>query len=186
MVFDFNGDDKPEVLLDSPYILAMLDLDGNPIWHGIGRIDFPVKPGEGNEGETTRCKHALVDFDGDGTFEIASAGYGDGVRAIDPRDGAVLWSLAAPEPTGPKATAADIDGQPGDELLYPAGHTLVVITGDRQAGRLLWTWEAPATIGLPAVADVDGDGRAEIIVQDTTGTVHCLDGPAAASRSHSP
>ncbi|MFQ5809329.1 MAG: hypothetical protein ACE5JM_06895, partial [Armatimonadota bacterium] len=66
---------------------------------------------EGNGGETTRCKHALADFDGDGTLEIASAGYGDGVRAIDPKTGRVLWSLQAPEPTGPKVAAADIDGR---------------------------------------------------------------------------
>ena len=174
MVYDFNGDGRPEVLLDSPYLLALLDLTGKPLWHGPGRIDFPVKPGEGNVGQTTACKHALVDIDGDGKFEIASAGYADGVRLIDPRTGKVLWSLAAPVPTCPRVAAANIDGRGGDEIIYTAGDTLVVITGDRNSGRVLWTWRGPATLSLPAVADVDGDGLAEIVVQDAAGTVHCL------------
>ena len=42
LVHDFNADGKLEVLLDSPYILAMLDLTGTPLWHGLPRVDFPV------------------------------------------------------------------------------------------------------------------------------------------------
>ena len=179
IVHDFHGDGKPEVLLDSPYILALLDAAGTPLWHGAGRVDFPVGAGDGNTGENTSCKHALVDIDGDGTCEIASAGYGDGVRVIDPRTGKRLWSLRAPVPTGAKVAAANIDGQGGDEILYPAGNTLVVITGNRTSGRVLWTWTGPAALSIPAIADVDGDGLAEIVVQDALGTVHCL----AAARS---
>ncbi len=179
MVRDFNGDGKPEVLLDSGYILALLDTVGKPIWHGLGRADFPTSPGEGNVGETTGVRHALTDFDGDGRFEIASAGYGDGVRAIDPADGKKLWSLKAPTPTCNRCTSADIDGRPGDELLYVAGDTLVTITGDRTAGRILWEWKGPANLSLPAIADTDADGQAEIIIQTAEGTVCCLDSEAA-------
>ncbi|MFV2067620.1 MAG: hypothetical protein ACC645_11630 [Pirellulales bacterium] len=175
MVYDFNEDGRPETLLDSPYQLALLDTSGTPLWHGPGRDDYPVTPGEGNVGETTPCKHALVDFDGDGRFEIASAGYGDGVRAMDPTSGAVLWSLAAPEPTGPRVAAANIDGRDGDEIIYPAENRLVVVTGDRSSGRVLWIWSAPARLSLPAIADVDGDGLAEIVVQDANATLYCLD-----------
>jgi outer membrane protein assembly factor BamB len=164
--------------LDSPYILALLDTDGRPIWHGLGRDDYPTSPDKGNVGEVTSVKHALVDFDGDGTYEISSGGYGEGVRAIDPADGAILWSLAAPAPTCGRVTAADIDGRIGDELLYVAGRLLIVISGNRGRGRLLWTWKGPANLSLPAIADMDDDGLAEIIVQDSDGTVHCLDGTA--------
>jgi hypothetical protein len=178
LVHDFDGDGRPEVLLDSPYILALLDRAGKPLWHGPGRADFPVGPGGGNAGETTNCRHALVDIDGDGTFEISSAGYGDGARLVDPRTGGRLWSLPAPAPTGPKVAAANIDGQGGDEILYPAGDRLVVLTGDRTSGRVLWTWQAPAALSLPAIADVDGDGLAEIVVEDADGTIHCLAAPS--------
>ena len=96
------------------------------------------------------------------------------MRVIDPRTGQRLWSLRAPVPTGPKVAAANIDGRGGDEILYPAGDTLVVVTGDRTSGRVLWTWQGPAALSMPAIADVDGDGLAEIVVQDAHGTVHCL------------
>jgi outer membrane protein assembly factor BamB len=178
MVHDFNGDGRPEVLLDCGYILALLDVGGKPIWHGPARAEFPTQPGEGNVGEVTGTKHALIDLDGDGTFEIASAGYADGVRAFDPRDGKKLWSLAAPAPTCARCAAADIDGRPGDELLYVAGDTLVVVAGDRKAGRILWTWKGPAALSLPAIADVDGDGQAEIILQTADASVVCLDSDA--------
>ena len=174
-MYDFNADGKPEVLLDSPYILALLDLTGAPLWHGLPRVDFPVTRSDGNSSETTPCKHALVDFDADGRWEVASAGYGDGVRAIDTRDGHVLWALNAPLPTCPRTASANIDGRAGDELLYVAGQQLVAIAGDRQAGRILWTWTGTAPLSMPAIADVDGDGAAEIVVQDANGVVQCLD-----------
>ena len=172
MIHRFTGKEAAEVLLDSPYILALLDTNGMPVWHGLGRADYP-SDGD-NAGQTTSIKHALVDFAGDGTFQIASAGYGDGVRAIDPRDGKVLWSLPAPVPTCPRVVAVDIDGRKGDELLYVAGSKLIAITGDRSVGRILWEWQGPANLSLPAIADLDGDGLAQIIVQSADGAVHCV------------
>jgi outer membrane protein assembly factor BamB len=174
MVHGFTGQAAAQVLLDSPYILALLDTNGTPLWHGLGRMAYPTTASEGNATETTAIKHALVDLAGDGTFEIASAGYGDGVRAIDPRDGKVLWSLPAPLPTCPRVVAADIDGRKGDELLYVAGSKLIAITGDRSQGNILWEWQAPSNLSMPAVADVDGDGLAEILVQSSDGMIYCI------------
>lgn len=177
IVHDFDGDGNREVLLDSVYVLALLDRNGKPVWHGKGRRDYLTGKADDNVGETTDTKHALVDLDGDGHLELAAGGYGDGVRAIDPRDGQVLWSLPAARPTGRKCAAADIDGNGGEELIYSAGETLVALTGSRKQGRVLWSWEGPAALSLPAIADVDGDGKAEILIQSADGTVHCLDGP---------
>jgi len=182
MIYPLTGARQPEVLLDSPYILALLDTNGTPRWHGLGRADFPTGPNDGNVGQTTTVKHALVDFAGDGTYGVASAGYGDGVRAIDPRNGKLLWSLPAPTPTCPRVVAADLDGRPGDELLYAAGAKLVAITGDRAGGHILWQWQGPAALSMPAIADIDGDGLAEIVVQAADGSVHCLGPKLLASR----
>jgi len=178
IVWDFSANGQQEILLDSPYILALLDVAGNALWHGKRRRSYPTGQADDNLGETTSIKHALVDFDGDGRMEIASGGYRDGVRAIDPVDGTILWTLAAPTPTGRKCAAADIDGNGGEELLYVAGNRLVAVSGNRQHGRLLWTWQYSSALSLPAIADLDDDGRAEIVLQSADGVVHCLDGPA--------
>ncbi len=61
-----------------------------------------------------------------------------------------------------------------DEILYPAGSLLVVVAGDRTSGHVSWSWQGPAALSQPAIADVDGDGLAEIVVQDAHGAVHCL------------
>ena len=177
MVSDFMRDGTLQVLLDSPYLLALLDADGKPLWHGKARRDYPSGKEDDNMGETTPTRHALADLDGDGRFEIASAGYRDGARAIDPRDGRILWSLDAPKPTGARCAAADIDGRKGDELIYPAGNELIAVTGGRESGRILWRWKGPAALSLPVIADLDGDGLAEIAVQSADGSVHAIDGP---------
>jgi len=170
MVHTF-GSQAPKILLDSPYILAMLDTNGAPVWHGLGRADFPTSS---EAGDTTSTRHALVDFAGDGTFQIAAAGYRDGVRAIDSITGKILWSLPTPAPTSPRAVAVDVDGRKGDELLYVAGKRLIAVSGDRSAGKILWEWEGPASLSMPAIADLDGDGFAEVIVQAADGSVHCI------------
>jgi hypothetical protein len=71
--------------------------------------------------------------------------------------------------------AANIDGRKGDELVYVAGSKLVAVTGDRRAGKILWEWQGPARLSMPAIADVNGDGFAEIIVQAADGSVFCID-----------
>jgi len=175
MLHSFTGKKQLEVLLDSQYILGLLDTNGAPLWNAGVRPDFPTSADKGSAGQTTQVKHALVDFDGDGVFEIGSAGYADGVRAINPQDGKTLWSLAAPEPTCPRVIAVNIDGRKGDELLYVAGSKLIAITGTRTVGRMLWQWQGPAALSMPAIGDVDGDGLAEVIIQATDGSVHCVD-----------
>ncbi len=105
------------------------------------------------------------------------AGYADGVHVVDAQTGKVLWTLSAPVATCAKVAAANIDGRPGDELIYTAGNLLCAVTGDRTSGKLLWTWSAPTALPMPAIADVDNDGRAEIVVQAADGEVYCIDGP---------
>lgn len=175
MVFDFLNRNKPAVLLDSPYILALLETNGAPIWHGLARSDYPTGKPDDNVGQTTAVRHALVDIDGDGTFEIGSAGYVDGVRVFDSRNGKLLWSLKGPDPSCYRVTAADIDGRRGDELLYVSRNKLIAVTGNRSSGRILWEWEAAANLSMPAIADLDGDGLAEIVVQLADESIQCLD-----------
>ncbi|MBI4582062.1 MAG: hypothetical protein HY718_20360 [Planctomycetes bacterium] len=175
MVWPFIATGGRQILLDSPYILALLDAAGEPIWHGAGRDDFPTTAGAGNAEDNTSIRQALADVDGDGTFEIASAGYGDSLRVMSAANGRLRWSLPAPTPTGSRVSAANIDGVGGDEILYSAGESLIAVTGDHSQGRVLWQWKAPSNLSMPAIADLDADGSAEIVIQSSDGTVFCLD-----------
>ena len=51
---------------------------------------------------------------------------------------------------------------------------VIAITGDRASGRILWEWQGPANLSMPAIADLDDDGFAEILVQAADGSVHCI------------
>jgi outer membrane protein assembly factor BamB len=95
---------------------------------------------------------------------------------MDAANGRVLWSLQAPSPTCPRVAAADLDNRKGDELLYVASNRLIVITGDRTTGRVLWEWEGPGQLSMPVIADVDEDGLAEVVLVSADGQVLCLDG----------
>jgi len=138
-------------VLDSPYILRDARHNGFPIWHGLGRADYPSN--DGSAGQTTSIKHALVDFAGDGISKLHPAGYGDGVRAIDPRDGKSFGRWPRLCPLAPGWVAVDIDGRKGDELLYAAGSKLVALQEIARPGRLLWEWQGPANLSLPAIAE---------------------------------
>jgi hypothetical protein len=58
-----------------------------------------------------------------------------------------------------------------------AGTKLVAITGNRSAGRMLWEWTGRARLSVPAIAGVNGNGLAEIVLQPADDRVYCL-GPA--------
>ena len=91
-------------------------------------------------------------------------------RAIDP--GIAGLTVSKPDDSGnPSGESVAMD----THLLETYTDALVVVKGDRTSGRLLWTWKGPAMLSLPAIADVDGDGLAEIVVQDAAASVHCLD-----------
>jgi len=177
MIHRFASQEKQTVLLDSPYILALLETNGMPIWNGPGRDDYPAKSGEGNADQTTAVKHALLDVDGDGSIaELASAGYGNGLRVINATNGKVLWSLPSAAPSCHRVVVADIDGRKGDEVLFVAGNKLIAATGDRVSGKVLWEWSGSADLSMPAVADLDQDGWAEIVIQAADGTIYGIDG----------
>ncbi|MGH9748540.1 MAG: FG-GAP repeat domain-containing protein, partial [Candidatus Polarisedimenticolia bacterium] len=117
----------------------------------------------------------LADFDGDGASEIAHA-LSDGTIAAFDGDGRPLpgW----PHRLGPDAsgrlravnaelTASDLDGDGSDDLVLVEsglGPRLAAISG---AGRMLpgFPQRLPEVTELqaPAAADLDGDGRPEIV-----------------------
>lgn len=148
--------------------------------------------GTGDRSEFTYSPPVIADVDGDGAVEIVLAGDHEH-SSDTTLQGVTLWVLnsdmtrpdgwAAPKdlpapidtgdlganivPTHPSAVVADLRDDPGLEILVPAYDGSVYAYG--AAGTELWhyTFGTSASpyigAGEPVVADLNGDGAAEVI-----------------------
>ena len=77
---------------------------------------------------------------------------------------------------------ADINGDGRDECIFTIGDTIYTVgaTG-ANAGAVLWTHKLPDRLGPVTVADVAGDGTAQIVVSCADGYVYGIGGAAPAA-----
>ena len=190
VVSDLDGDGKQEILAgntvyglggvplcetggtDGFVAAADLDLDGTGefVVTGDGNVEVYEKDcsslaswplsGGGNGGPAT-----LADFDADGAPEI---GVADATTyTVYEVDGTPRWSQPV-EDQSSHATGSsvfDFEGDGHPEVVYGDERTLWVFDGETGAVRLKDARHESRTLHeLPTVADVDGDGHAEIIV----------------------
>ncbi len=150
-----------------------------PADDGAGDEEAPFGwPGTAVNLGTNVAEAAVADLDGDGRNEWLVAGE-QGVSAFAP-DGSLLWRFATEQPCR-SVDAGDVDGDGAPEVAAGCDDTSVYLLSAR--GEQLWSFRcAPTTgtIGLPAwvdwvrIADLEGDGRPEIVAG--ANQVHCLDG----------
>jgi outer membrane protein assembly factor BamB len=131
---------------------------------------------------------ALADLNGDGHVDVVAGDEEGMLRALDGKNGQMLWSAA----TGVNdydargfiaaAAIADLDGDRRDDVV--AGARDGILTAYRgQDGSVLW--QLPNESGIhasPSVADFDQDGRPEILAAWSYGNIAIVDGATGRKR----
>jgi len=128
-------------------------------------------------GKGPRWMAAFGDFAGGGRMQAIGLGYPDGVRCYDTATGNIVWRMPMPaDGINDSPVSGDIDSDGRDELLFTRGHTLYCIGTDKagKRGVVKWTLDLPAWVSSPVVADVDGDGLADILVTGADGHIYCV------------
>jgi len=170
---DVNLDGRFEVVI-ATYGGTVVMLDGRT---GSPRWTYDAWA---QRGELFFGHPAVGDLTGDGNFEIVLVGYVNGdVIALDAATGAEEWVYAdvwtkhGGYASANGALVTDIDGSRGQEVVISFSGTYQVLALS-STGQLRWTVPfAGARFDYlsPVAADVDGNGRREIFVQDATGVL---------------
>jgi hypothetical protein len=158
-VGDFDGDGAPEAVV----------VGGGKVWilNGVsGAIELGpyTLPGTGGGGAPT-----VADFDGDGKPEIgvAQANY---YSVLKPDYGTLtiglLWQTGnhdySSSVTG--STVFDFEGDGVAEVIYADECWLWVFDGPSGAVRLAWPHSSFTATEASIVADIDGDGHADMLI----------------------
>ena len=118
---------------------------------------------------------AIGDIDADGLPEIIVAG-GNELWAME-RDGSIKWTAEVTDESGASgASIFDFEGDGVSEVVYIDEVEMVVFDGETGAVKFLSTeHSSPTMYDYPAIADIDGDNQAEIVV------CHADFGPAVSA-----
>lgn len=160
----------PPLDFDDPWVRVDLDVDGDgeleqlgPVADGLRWIDgddVRFAPGAWTQDQNVAWN--ARDYDGDGRPELVMFRAGVPLVRILEADTGDALEQELPTPPGASAWPGDIDGDGDLDLWIPASEDRGVIEGINEGGRFTWTaraWCEP--VESVALADLDGDGRAE-------------------------
>jgi outer membrane protein assembly factor BamB len=150
---DLNGDGKPEIVFSLVVSggITVLRGDGSVFWTNTNWTYFYHSP-------------TLVDVNGDGMLDVIQ---GDSLAhtivAYRGTDGVEFWHTTLPNTTWSQAAlvSADIDGDKTIEILVGSDSGLFSL--ESTTGVINWLYPAYKVRGEPWIADLDGDGKAEIL-----------------------
>lgn len=155
-VADVNDDGTKEILVGSGDEVLVLRHDGraHPGW--------PKRVTGSHPGTTTTGSPVVADLDGDGRVEIVATNRHEVFAWTE--DGTLLDGFPVTSAVfaggGANLAAGDLDGDGDDEILCSAEGGSEALDGDGEA-LASWNAESEWNDSALAVADVDGDGRAE-------------------------
>ena len=162
---DLDADGDAEIVVVGREGTFAFHHDGQLFWSNPAIVSFNAAEELGWGGPT------IANLDQDSEPEIVIAALDDALYVLD-HLGNVTWSDPLPGPTPTVPVLADLTGDGVLDLIVAQGLTLKVINL-QAGGTVAWSRELPDPIpilgntrafGAPAVADLDEDGRAEVII----------------------
>jgi outer membrane protein assembly factor BamB len=122
---------------------------------------------------------AVGDIDGDGHFEIVFGTYfnDEHIYALNGENGTLLWRFNTGGCNDASLAIVDVDGDGALEVVAPASSPSRVYCFNGASGEVKWstsTGNGNSLDSPPAVADVDEDGRYEIVLGTLNGDVFCF------------
>jgi Cadherin-like beta sandwich domain/FG-GAP-like repeat/IPT/TIG domain/Secretion system C-terminal sorting domain len=176
---DLNGDGKPDIAVahygsDKISVIQNQSVVGTFMF--ASRIDIT----SGTTGAPQICSMAVADFDGDGKPDLAALNQADNTISVFRNNvsvGAVIdasgFATKADFATGPSPTAltlGDVDGDGRPDLVTSnyGGNSASILRNATTSGSIIFAAKADLVTGdTPwgvAVADLDGDGRQDVVV----------------------
>jgi hypothetical protein len=147
--------------------LEILDADGRRL----------AKTPYGGIYERSYCGSAMARIRGGPRWDIGMMTVQGIFHSADAISGQDRWTLDLnlESSTLPQIASCDIDGDGRDNYVFGMANGELVALDERNGkGRILWKKWFPAAIRNTVVADVDSDGRAEIIVETDDYAVRIL------------
>ena len=122
-----------------------------------------------------RCLGAVGDVAGDGKLALGVLAEDGIFECIAVDSGKPLWSLKIGEPSETSIVAGDVDGDGRDEFVLGLTDGRLICVGQRNdRGTVIWETNLGAGVANPIIADLDGNGIAEIVVSTSDGYIRVL------------
>lgn len=178
-----------------PWSAAILDVDEDGKPEIIGNsgeiIDATTGILEEKKSIVFSSPPVLGDLNNDGHEDLVAEWMGTDLYAYDLSSGKLLWKFSvstpfwtylppftgpAPYPICPSPSIGDVDGNNKLDVIAAMRNdgTIYVFSGAK--GTIIWKFKTDSSViwTSPKLADIDNDGRMEVLVVSLSGTVYAL------------